>query len=67
MAASLEASLPVKRWQQAKHGGTATLQLVDVALPPPGAGEVTVRVLATTATYTDQMIIQVRRVGVDGG
>lgn len=58
MAAAGAALLPIRRWQQAKHGGTASLQLVDAALPPPGPGEVTIRVLATTATYTDQLIIQ---------
>lgn len=47
-----------KRWQLNAYGSADKLELCDVSLPPPGPGEAIVRVFATTATYTDQLIMQ---------
>lgn len=47
------------RWCVHEYGGTDKLDLVkDVKLPIPLGDEVLVKVLATTATYTDHLIIR---------
>ena len=49
----------VSRWQLSEYGGTEKLQLVkDIKLRSLAIDEVLVKVLATTATYTDQLIIR---------
>ena len=46
-----------RRWVIEQFGGTEELKLVVFDLPSPKAGELLVRILATDATYTDQLII----------
>ena len=47
------------RWEVSEYGGTDKLELnKDVKLPPLSGDEVLVKVSATTATYTDQLIIR---------
>ena len=49
----------VQRWEINEHGGTEKLFLhKSVKLPALGLEEVLIKVLATTATYTDQLIIR---------
>jgi len=49
----------VQRWEINEHGGTENLYLhKDVKLPSLGLEEVLIKVLATTATYTDQLTIR---------
>jgi len=47
-----------KRWVLDAHGGPDGLHLVDFDVQTPSADEVLIKVLATTATYTDQMIMR---------
>lgn len=54
MAALVTAS----RWQVDAYGGADDLHLCSFPLPPPPPGFVLVKVLATTATYTDQLILR---------
>ena len=49
----------VSRWQSDSYGGSEKLELVkDIKLRSLAIDEVLVKVLATTATYTDQLIIR---------
>lgn len=53
------ATVPARRWLARTYGGPAALELVDESVPAtPPAGAVLVRVLATTATYTDLLILR---------
>ena len=47
-----------KRWIATEFGGPAALSLESGPLPEPGKGEVRVRLLATTATYTDLLVLR---------
>ena len=42
----------------AEYGGPAALALETAPLPAPGKGEVRVHVSATTATYTDLLVLR---------
>jgi NADPH:quinone reductase-like Zn-dependent oxidoreductase len=46
-----------RRWEAKKHGGPDGLELVNFQTKQPSAKEVVVKVFATTATYTDLLII----------
>lgn len=48
-----------RKWQVAAYGPADNLQLASFNKPDPKQGEVVVKVLSTTATYTDLMIITV--------
>ena len=47
-----------QRWVAHEFGGPAALALESGPLPAPGKGEVRVRVSATTATYTDLLVLR---------
>lgn len=47
----------MKAWQIPRWGGAELLELVEKPLPVPAKLEVLVRIQATTATYTDQLVI----------
>lgn len=48
----------MRRWEVREHGGPDKLELVSVdTMPVPGRGQVLLRVLATTATYTDLLVL----------
>ena len=47
-----------QRWVAKEFGGPAALSLETGPLPLPGKGEVRVRVSATTATYTDLLVLR---------
>lgn len=48
------------RWQAGSRGGAAALEFVALPAPPspPPAGSVVINVLATTATYTDLLVLR---------
>ena len=53
------ASREGKKWQVPRYGGAETLELVSFTLPQElKPTEVLIRILATSATYTDQLIIR---------
>jgi hypothetical protein len=47
-----------RKWQLAAKGGPEGLALVSAPLPSAGRSEVVVKILATTATYTDLLVCQ---------
>jgi NADPH:quinone reductase-like Zn-dependent oxidoreductase len=49
---------PHRRWEAAQFGGPEGLACVEFAPPALGAREVLVRVQATTATYTDLLVLR---------
>jgi NADPH:quinone reductase-like Zn-dependent oxidoreductase len=51
------ANMSSKRWEAKQVGGPENLELVDFELKEPSAKEVSIKVLATTATYTDLLIL----------
>ena len=53
----MEANQENRRWEATKHGGPEVLELVKFQMREPSAKEVVVKVLATTATYTDLLIL----------
>ncbi|WNZ61582.1 NAD(P)-dependent alcohol dehydrogenase [Myxococcus sp. MxC21-1] len=46
----------MKRWQ-AKQAGRAHLELAEVAIPSPGAGEVLIRVSAVSLNYREKLML----------
>ena len=52
------AAMACQRWVAKEFGGPAALSLETGPLPLPGKGEVRVRVSATTATYTDLLVLR---------
>ena len=47
-----------RRWQAAAHGGADALELATVELPAPSGRDIAIRVEATTATYTDLLVLR---------
>lgn len=47
-----------RKWVLTKHGGPDGLELVNFKCGEPGPNEVLIRVICTTATYTDHLIMK---------
>ena len=50
--------MPPQRWILDKYGGPEGLRLVDFEMPEPTSRQILIKVLASTATYTDQLIMR---------
>lgn len=50
--------MPPQKWILDSHGGPEGLHLVEFEIPEPTSRQILIKVLASTATYTDQLIMR---------
>lgn len=54
----MAATVAARKWVVRAYGPSSTLELMDFTTPSLGPDDVLIKVLATTSTYTDQLIIR---------